>query len=1538
MSDPSIARKAIRLVARRVLSPTLFAAALLSAAPGHAQTDVPSNWSLLPADLTVGDEFRLLGVSKLARDATSTDIADYDTHLQDNVTDRGHGSVSAYGSQFKVLGSTATVDMRDHTAMTGTGVAVYWLNGARIADDYDDFYDGSWSNRGLARFVNGTELNDASHKDWELCTGSTDAGEATSNPLGGNGHGGSCTVTTINRTSSTLGGGTASVNDNLNYMAISPVFRVASYTIPLIVTDGVAITSDPGDDGEYVTGDVIQITVTFSEAVTVTGTPRIPVRMDSTQGQKVFRYSASGSTSTALVFSYTVADVDSDSDGIQIGKNQLVLGGGSIKAGEVDAVLDHPKVQTDPEHKVHIQPSLTGASVTSTPSNGSSYVTGETIQISATFDRAVQVVGTIAYRISLNNTAVDVPFAQVAEGNVVQFERTVAPDDYSGSPTFNNYHPPVLMDTLKGILHASANIALLPDSGWRAYVPFHVLAGTVPLNADRPVIAVDGVAITSTPTAATNTYGLGETVNVSVTFSKAVTVDTTNGTPRMLMGFQNAGSGTQVDKYLDYVSGSGTSTLVFQYTVQASDEDDDGIFIDADALDTNQGTIRDDDNTDAGLRHDAPGDGGDFPTHKVDGSLAPTSNNAPVFANASTTRSFTETVGDAAVQTAAGIGAVVTATDADTDTLSYSLEGTDAAKFTIVSNSGQIQTKVGQKYDREAKMSYSVTVKADDGNGGSDTIAVTINVDNATEAPIAPAAPSVAATSGVRTSLDVSWTAPANTGRPNIASYDLQYKKTTDDAWTDGPQDVAGASTSTTIASLEQSTSYQVQVRATNADGDSSYSSAGSGTTNANNAPVFAGATVTRSFTETVGDIAVQTAAGIGAVVTATDADNDTLTYSLEGTDAAKFTIVSNSGQIQTKVGQSYDREAKTSYSSVIVKADDGNGGADTITVTINVDNATEAPIAPAAPVVSANGRTSLNVNWAAPNNAGRPSISSYDLQYRQGSGNWTDGPQDVMSTTATIEGLAQDTSYEVHVRATNSDGDSTWSEFGAGGTNANSAPAFTEITATRSFTETIGDLTVQTAAGIGAAITAPDADNDTLTYSLEGTNATEFTIVPTSGQIQTKVGQNYDREAKDTYSVIVKAEDGNGGDDTIAVTINVDNTAEAPLVPAAPTVSPIQGSRTNLNVTWVTPNNAGRPPISGYDLQYREGTTGAWTTGPQNQTGISATIVGLSQGTSYEVQVQAANTDGDSDWSGSGSGLTNPNSEPAFASVSLTRSFTETIGDATVQTAAGIGAAVTGSDADNDTLTHSLEGTDEASFTIVSTGGQIQTKVGQSYDREAKASYSVIVKIDDNHGGTDTIAVTINIDNEIEAPVAPAPPSVSSTAGTTTSLDVTWSVPNNTGRPVIGSYDLQYREGSSGAWTDGPQDVTGTNSMIQGLEEDTPYEVQLRATNGDGDSSWSTAGSGRTNEPANIAPSFANASATLTFTETEGDETVQSAADIGAAITATDADNDTLTYSLEGADEAKFTIVPSSGDPNRGRAPPTSAPRSRPPTPTTTR
>ena len=682
-----------------------------------------------------------------------------------------------------------------------------------------------------------------------------------------------------------------------------------------------------------------------------------------------------------------------------------------------------------------------------------------------------------------------------------------------------------------------------------------------------------------------------------------------------------------------------------------------------------------------------------------------------------------------------------------------------------------------------------------------------------------------------------------------------------------------------------------------------------------NTAPAFTNATAARSFTETVGDAAVATAGNVGAVVTATDGDGDTLTYTLEGADAAKFGIVSGSGQIQTKAGERYDRETKASY-SVTVKADDGMGGSDTVAVTITLADAVEKPLAPVAPTVAATSgvTTSLDVSWTAPGNTGRPALTGYKLQYRQGSsGAWTDHTHSGTGTTATIAGLTAATAYEVQVRALNADGDGAWSASGSGttGSPSNNAPEFSGTTAARSFTETVGDATEAAARDVGAVVTATDADNDTLTYSLEGTDAAKFTVNSSSGQLRTRAGERYDREAKASYSVRVKADDGMGGADTIAVTITLANAVEIPLAPGMPAVSATSGSTTSLDVRWRAPGNAARPAITGYKLQYRQGGSGGWTAHAHSGTGTTATIASLTPSTAYEVQVCALNADGDGAWSASGSGTTGSlsNNAPAFSSNTTSRSFTETVGDA-VAAASNVGAVVTATDADNDTLTYSLEGTDAAKFTVNSSSGQLRTRAGERYDREAKASYSVRVKADDGMGGADTIAVTITLANAVEIPLAPGMPAVSATSGSTTSLDVRWRAPGNAARPAITGYKLQYRQGGSGGWTAHAHSGTGTSTTIGSLATDTTYQVQVRALNADGDGPWSAAGSRSTGAvaatvpgaPRNLAAAPDNSRVTLSWSAP--------ASDGGAPITTYRYRHETRTMSLSGA---AWTEVPDS-------------------------
>ena len=87
---------------------------------------------------------------------------------------------------------------------------------------------------------------------------------------------------------------------NVEGSSVSPA-PVADETAPTI--SSIVITSDPGDDDAYGVGDSIDVTVTFSEDVTVTGVPQLELDFDGTA--KTAAYSSANGAE--VVFSYTVA-------------------------------------------------------------------------------------------------------------------------------------------------------------------------------------------------------------------------------------------------------------------------------------------------------------------------------------------------------------------------------------------------------------------------------------------------------------------------------------------------------------------------------------------------------------------------------------------------------------------------------------------------------------------------------------------------------------------------------------------------------------------------------------------------------------------------------------------------------------------------------------------------------------------------------------------------------------------------------------------------------------------------------------------------------------------------------------------------------------------------------------------------------------------------------------------------------------------------------------------------------------------------------
>ncbi|MBL4761455.1 MAG: tandem-95 repeat protein, partial [Gammaproteobacteria bacterium] len=111
---------------------------------------------------------------------------------------------------------------------------------------------------------------------------------------------------------------------------------------------------------------------------------------------------------------------------------------------------------------------------------------------------------------------------------------------------------------------------------------------TAALTNGTGTVFIDDLAATVSAVGlpADGTYQAGTNIDFTLTFSESVTVNTTSGTPRLSLTIGSTA------RTADYLSGSGSSTLVFRHTVQTVDLDSDGIAL-ASTIDTNLGTIQD---------------------------------------------------------------------------------------------------------------------------------------------------------------------------------------------------------------------------------------------------------------------------------------------------------------------------------------------------------------------------------------------------------------------------------------------------------------------------------------------------------------------------------------------------------------------------------------------------------------------------------------------------------------------------------------------------------------------------------------------------------------------------------------------------------------------------------------------------------------------------------------------------------------------------------------------------------------------------------
>ena len=311
-------------------------------------------------------------------------------------------------------------------------------------------------------------------------------------------------------------------------------------------------------NGTYKAGDHLDISVSFDQDVTVNtggGTPFIAITLNT--GGTVQASYVSGSGGTTLLFRHVVQAGELDTDGITVGT--LSTNGATIQdAAGNNAQLTLSSLGSTAGILIDgVAPTVSGiARVSNELTNATS------VDFTVSFSESVTGVDVADFFLSTTDTATG-SIASVSAINASTYEVTV--NSVSGAGTLRLD----LKNSATGISDSASNPITTGYTSGQSYTIDHYAP-----------------ASTSVAVPTNGNYGVGQHLDFTVTFDENVTVTTGGGTPYIALTFDSGGP-----VRANYLSGSGTNTLVFRYTIVNGDADANGVTVGS--LNTNGGTIRD---------------------------------------------------------------------------------------------------------------------------------------------------------------------------------------------------------------------------------------------------------------------------------------------------------------------------------------------------------------------------------------------------------------------------------------------------------------------------------------------------------------------------------------------------------------------------------------------------------------------------------------------------------------------------------------------------------------------------------------------------------------------------------------------------------------------------------------------------------------------------------------------------------------------------------------------------------------------------------
>jgi hypothetical protein len=328
----------------------------------------------------------------------------------------------------------------------------------------------------------------------------------------------------------------------------------------------IALSSSTGILNTYLNeGDTANVSVTFNEVVNLNvagGSPTVALLVGSSTVQATY---VSGAESNTLVFITTIAAGQNDADGIAIALNALSLNGAVL----LDAAGNSASISSAAVNSNSVYMVDTLAPSVSLSFNVASLKAGETATLYIT---ANDKTGT---SFTWNGTAGDLTVSGGTLSAIGPFVLSGA--NYVSTATFT----PTAGSTTAGVVSTAS--AVYTDLAGN---PGQV-GSSASVSIDTSVPTLTNMNITGASGILSNTLNAGDVVQITATFSEAVVVNTSGGSPKVSLNVGGSGDAAV------YVSGSGTTDLLFNYTVVAGQNDANGLSYAANALVLNGGTIKD---------------------------------------------------------------------------------------------------------------------------------------------------------------------------------------------------------------------------------------------------------------------------------------------------------------------------------------------------------------------------------------------------------------------------------------------------------------------------------------------------------------------------------------------------------------------------------------------------------------------------------------------------------------------------------------------------------------------------------------------------------------------------------------------------------------------------------------------------------------------------------------------------------------------------------------------------------------------------------